>query len=86
MNNLNLIQYIIYGIILYLIIKGDDKLYGIDAKEEKCKNCGMNINSTALFCPHCHEEVKKVCENCGKLIDIDWRYCPFCKNQNAQYK
>ncbi len=80
-------QYIICGIILYLISKKEDKLYGIiNGKEEKCKNCGMNINSTDLFCPHCNEEVKKVCENCGKLNDVDWRYCPFCKNQNVQNK
>lgn len=84
--NLNLIQYIICGIILYLITKSDDELYGINGKEEECKNCGTNINTTSLFCPQCHEEVKKACKNCGKLIDIDWRYCPFCKNQNIQNK
>ena len=80
MKNLNLIQYIICGIILYLIINKDDKLYGINGKEEECKNCGMNINYSVLFCPHCHEEINKVCEKCGRLINIDWRYCPFCKN------
>jgi RNA polymerase subunit RPABC4/transcription elongation factor Spt4 len=67
-----------------LIINKDDKLYGISGKEEECKSCGTNINSTALFCPQCHEDVKRVCENCGKLIDIDWRYCPFCKDSDKK--
>jgi RNA polymerase subunit RPABC4/transcription elongation factor Spt4 len=68
------------ALIIYLIIKRDDKLYGINSKEEKCKSCGVNINPTYLYCPHCHEEVKKVCKSCGKLIDLDWRYCPFCQD------
>lgn len=77
---MNLILYVIYAIILYLIFNTDDKAYEVFEQEEKCNNCGTSINHNAEFCPHCHEGVKRVCKDCGKLIELDWRYCPFCND------
>lgn len=79
MEDLNLIQYTIFAVIIYLIIKQDDQSYIANGKE-KCRNCGMKIDTNSLNCPYCQEEIKKRCERCGKSIDIDWRYCPFCED------
>lgn len=79
---MNLLQYIICAAIIYLIIKRDDILYEVN-RMENCRSCGMSIDSTSLFCPNCHDEIKKVCDNCGKLLDIDWRFCPFCENNES---
>lgn len=83
MENLNLLQYVICAVILYLIIKRDDSTYEINGKE-KCKNCGKIIETNTLICPNCQEEVKKICDSCGRLMDIDWRYCPFCEKNEKK--
>ncbi|MCQ4924718.1 zinc ribbon domain-containing protein [Tissierella carlieri] len=77
--------YIILSSIIYLIVKKEEKSH-VNSRDEKCRNCGMKINTDFLYCPYCKEEIKKVCECCGRLIDIDWRYCPFCENneQNTE--
>lgn len=79
MDNLKLILYVIISIIIYLIVKKEEKSYA-NSKHEKCRNCGTIIDSDSLYCPYCNEEIKRICDGCGRLIDIEWRYCPFCEN------
>lgn len=81
MEDLKAVFYLGLSIVIYLIIKRDERFY-VASKQERCKNCGEKIDIKDLYCPNCNEQVKKVCDNCGKLIDIDWRYCPFCENVN----
>lgn len=76
---MKIVLYIVLSFTIYLIVKREEKSYLI-THQEKCKNCGKEIDANFLHCPFCHEEIKKICNCCGKLIDIDWRYCPFCEN------
>ncbi len=82
---MKLILYIILSIIIYFIIKKEEKSHA-NSRREKCRNCEGIINSDFLYCPYCKEEIKRVCDSCGRLIDIDWRHCPFCENneQNTE--
>ena len=78
---MNIIQYIFFLALIYLILRNEDKLYTIKNKE-KCRTCGEEIDSTFLYCPYCKEEIKRNCDACGKLIYADWRYCPFCYEED----
>lgn len=82
---MNIIQYIIFLTLIYIILRNESKLYGIKDKET-CRNCGKEIDYAHLNCPYCQEEIKKECNSCGKLIYADWRYCPFCEKESYKDK
>lgn len=82
---MNIIQYIIFLVLIYLILTNPDISYSTKYKET-CRNCANKIDSDFLYCPYCQEEIKKKCDSCGRLIYVDWRYCPFCEKGNYKYK
>lgn len=78
---MNIIRSIFFLALIYLVLTNEDKSYAIKNKE-KCRNCGNEIDSNSLYCPHCQEKIKESCDSCGKLIYTDWRYCPFCYGED----
>lgn len=80
---MNIIQYVIFGALIYLVLMNEDKSY-LTKYKETCRNCGKEMDSTLLYCAYCQEKVKKKCDSCGKLIYTDWRYCPFCEEKGYE--
>lgn len=82
---MDIIQYMIILVLVYLVIRNKDKSYLIK-DTEKCIYCGKKIDPDFLYCPYCQEELKKKCDSCGKLIYSDWRYCPYCEEKTYKDK
>ena len=69
-----------YGVLL----KSKNKI-----KSNKCKNCGIVIDSSYTYCYHCHTNgctardntLKKKCKTCGKPIDDEYTYCYECNQK-----
>jgi hypothetical protein len=44
----------------------------------KCPDCGQDVESGFVFCPHCGAVLKPVCPSCRKPVDKSWKVCPNC--------
>ncbi|MFC7176314.1 double zinc ribbon domain-containing protein [Halosegnis marinus] len=50
-----------------------------DAEPEPCKQCGEELEASAVYCPNCGEKAshRVFCE-CGDELRSDWSFCPGC--------
>ena len=59
------------------------------SQNKQCQYCGEEIDSNAVVCPICGEQLesekaaveKKVCPFCGEEIDSNADVCPYCGEQ-----
>ncbi len=47
-------------------------------KDNKCPNCGFNLELAEVYCAKCGRQVKTKCSKCKNLKYVDLAYCPFC--------
>ena len=47
-------------------------------KDNKCPNCGFNLELAEEYCAKCGRQVKTRCLKCKNLKYVDLAYCPFC--------
>jgi len=47
-------------------------------KDNKCPNCGFNLELAEEYCAKCGRQVKTKCLKCKNLKYVDLAYCPFC--------
>lgn len=59
----------VVGLVVYLVVRPDFV---------KCKNCGSQLNSKFITCPHCGTLNRELCASCRQVIEEDWIACPFC--------
>ena len=77
LSNLQMHDKVAYYEVLKVIGNNDNKEKSIN----KCPHCGLEHDSTAIFCAHCGKRVSKApisCPDCGKVNSFDATFCSHC--------
>jgi len=90
--SVSILKYLVYyGSVVVVIILLGGTVYYIQKKvydpkrvayrylkDNKCPNCGFNLELAEVYCAKCGRQVKTKCLKCKNLKYVDLAYCPFC--------
>ncbi len=55
-------------------------------EKSECPDCGCEIESDFVICPHCKRDLRNQCSKCKKEIRENWKVCPYCSTKQEDKK
>jgi len=53
--------------------------------ERQCESCGLMIEATFMFCPHCSAKKHNYCSDCMIPLQDAWQACPNCGQPKTEW-